>query len=85
MNTLSQQLIALIAQHMGMDEAQIDPSQKLIEVGVASLEMIEIVMLVEDKLSIVIPDDMLGQIESVADFIEAANVASRMEAESPAL
>lgn len=85
MNTLSRQLIALIAQHMGMDESQIDPSQKLVEVGVASLEMIEIVMLVEDNLSIVIPDDLLGKIESVADFIEVATIASRLEAEASAL
>lgn len=85
MDTLSRQLIALIAQHMGMDESQIDPSQKLVEVGVASLEMIEIVMLVEDKLSIVIPDDLLGEIESVADFIEVATIASRLEAEASAL
>lgn len=84
MDTLSRQIIALIAQHMDIDEAQIDPSQSLIEVGVASLEMIEIVMLIEDRLAVVIPDDLLGGIESVADFVEVVKLASHIETEASA-
>lgn len=83
MSDLKQRLVSLIATHMEVTESQVDSDQSLSSIGVDSLEMVEIVILVEDELSITLPDNLLNKIDSISDLVRV--VESVLSMPEPAL
>ena len=75
MSPLKQRLISLIARHMEVTEAEVDSEQSLSAIGVDSLEMVEIVILVEDELGITLPDNLLNKIDSLTDLVAVVDSA----------
>ena len=75
MSPLKQRLISLIARHMEVTEAEVDSKQSLSAIGVDSLEMVEIVILVEDELGVTLPDNLLSKIDSLADLVAVVESA----------
>ena len=82
MESIKSKLIFLIAQRMELEEAHINTEQSLRLIGVDSLEMVEIVIMVEEEFSILILDETLKKIDSVSDLAEAVAFAQRVESET---
>lgn len=58
----------ILADHLEMDEAEINADTTLDELGVDSLDAVEIVMELEDEFGIEIQSDEIGN--SVKDFVD---------------
>ena len=71
-----------IIQEVVADVLQIDPEEVTLEknfaqdLGANSLDRVEIVMNLEDRLNIAIPDEDLEKIETVADAVKAIEAIS---------
>lgn len=70
-----EQIVAMIADQLAKDPASITPETRLIEdLKADSLEVVEMIMELEDKFSIRIPDEDLEKlqtIKNIVDYIEA--------------
>ena len=63
---------AILAHELGVDESMITPESKIKEdLGSDSLTMVEIVIAIEDKFNLEIPDEEAENIVTVGDAIEA--------------
>jgi len=62
-------LYEVVAKEMKISEATVRQAKSLEELNIDSLEMIEIVMAVEDRLGIVIDDRPLRDVRSLAELI----------------
>ena len=58
----------ILADHLEMDEAEINADTTLDELGVDSIDAVEIVMELEDEFGIEIQSDEIGN--SVKDFVD---------------
>ena len=70
-----EQIVAMIADQLAKDPASTTPETRLIEdLKADSLEVVEMIMELEDKFSIRIPDEDLEKlqtIQNIVDYIEA--------------
>ena len=66
---ITKQVIAAIADVMGVPEDEIDPSSKFEDIGVDSLDAYEIVFQVEEVFDIDVPDELAQGIKSVEDVV----------------
>ena len=70
-----EQIVAMIADQLAKDPASVTPETRLIEdLKADSLEVVEMIMELEDKFSIRIPDEDLEKlqtIQNIVDYIEA--------------
>lgn len=59
---------------LSTDEAKITEEAKLVDdLGIDSLDAVELNMAIEDAAGVSIPDEKLGQIETVADMLKIIN------------
>jgi len=66
-------LRGVIAKQMQIDESKIALDSKLDDLGVKSLDLVEIIMSIEDEFGIEIPDDAMqasSKYKSVGDLVE---------------
>ncbi len=65
----------VIAEELGADEASITPSSKIIEdLGADSLDVVELIMALEEKFDISIPDEdgqKIATVDDIVKYIEA--------------
>ncbi len=75
MSEIKEQVINIVVDHLGIDQAKVTPDSKFIDdLGADSLDTVELVMAFEEKFSIEIPDDAAETIQTVQnaiDFIES--------------
>lgn len=62
-------VIKLIAEHLGLPKDDVTPTKTWDDLGVDSLDRVELAMASEEEFEIEIPDDVLETIESVKDLI----------------
>lgn len=66
---------AVIVEKLGVDEAQVTPEARFVEdLGADSLQTVELIMGLEDKFGVTIPDEDAEKIRTVQaamDYIEA--------------
>lgn len=61
---------SIIADQLGVDEAQIKPESKFIEdLGADSLDIVELIMAMEEEFQTEIPDEEAEKIRTVGDAI----------------
>ena len=61
----------IVAEHLGVDEAQITPSATFVDdLGADSLDMVEIVLAFEDEFHIEIPDEDAEKISRVGEAVD---------------
>ncbi len=72
MNTdVYEKVVDLLVDHLNVDKDDITPEFHLIDdLGADSLDLIEIVMLVEDEFGVSIPDDIAENINTVQDIVD---------------
>lgn len=73
-------LAALLAEHLRIDISLLTAKTSLSDIGVDSLEMIELITLIEDTLSIRIDDKQLEKIQSFNDLYSAVAAAPKQPA-----
>ena len=61
---------AIIVDKLGVDEAEVSPEASFTnDLGADSLDIIELIMSVEEKFNLQIPDDKIRRMEKVEDII----------------
>jgi acyl carrier protein len=74
--TVTDVLRKVIAQQAHLDPSAIKPESVLSELGVTSLDLVEIIMTIEDKYDVTIPVDAVeawNNYKTVANLIELGN------------
>jgi len=72
-DTIFEALRGVIAKQMQIDESKIALDSKLDDLGVKSLDLVEIIMSIEDEFGIEIPDDAMqasSKYKSVGDLVD---------------
>lgn len=70
---MKQQIIKMVASQGGVKETQVTPSSSLVaDVGLDSLDILEVVMAVEEEFGIMIDDLVSERFATVQDIIDAA-------------
>ena len=67
--TTSQKITTLVAEHLMLEEADIVESSTLVDLGIDSLDEIEIIMEIESSFNVEIPDSAAGTIKTVGDLV----------------
>lgn len=68
---LTEEICAIIEERLGVAASEITPEKSLIkDLGADSLDSVELIMSIEQKFDISIPDDAAENIKTVGDIIE---------------
>ena len=71
MSDIEEQVKKIVVDHLGIDESKVAPESKFIDdLGADSLDTVELVMALEEKFGIEIPDDAAETIQTVKDAID---------------
>ncbi|MBP2069318.1 MULTISPECIES: acyl carrier protein [Anaerococcus] len=65
-----EELIKLASDNLNIDFADMDMSTKLSELDIDSIDMLDFIMVVEDKYNIEFEEDELDEIETLSDIAE---------------
>ena len=65
-----EELIKLASDNLDIDFADMDMSTKLSELDIDSIDMLDFIMVVEDKYNIEFEEDELDEIETLSDIAE---------------
>ena len=72
---ISEKVVDMLASQLNIEKAKLVPNARLIEdLGADSLDMVEMLMLVEEEFGISIPDEdamNLKTVEDIAKYIES--------------
>ena len=63
---------SILADHLSIRESEAEPAKTLEELGVDSLDFVEIIMAVEEGFDIEVSDEKAEQIKTVADLVALA-------------
>lgn len=68
---LTEEICAIIEERLGVAASEITPEKSLInDLGADSLDSVELIMSIEQKFDISIPEDAAENIKTVGDIIE---------------
>ena len=71
MSNVEEQVKKIVVDHLGIEESKVTPESKFIDdLGADSLDTVELVMALEEKVGIEIPDDAAETIQTVKDAID---------------
>lgn len=77
---LEQALRARVAGALGIDPDELAPDTSLFDdLAIDSLDLVEIAIVLEDALDIVLPSDVLAEVRTYGDLLDAAGVALQPE------
>ena len=67
----SDKVIELLAKQLGKDAKLITPDKRIVEdLGADSLDVVEMLMMVEEKLGVTVPDEDAMGLKTVGDLIK---------------
>lgn len=70
MSTTVERVKAIVAEHLGVEEAKIEEKSSFIDdLGADSLDTVELVMAFEEEFGVEIPDDAAETIQTVNDAV----------------
>ena len=68
---LTEEISAIIEERLGVAASDITPEKNLInDLGADSLDSVELIMSIEQKFNITIPEEVTEEIKTVGDIIE---------------
>ena len=68
---ISEKVVEMLASQLNIEKAKLVPNARLIEdLGADSLDMVEMLMLVEEEFGISIPDDDAMDLKTVEDIVK---------------
>lgn len=69
--TLENEVIAIVAEQLGVDPTEVTPSKSFVEeLNADSLDLTELIMTLEEKFNIEIPEDKAEKLKTVQDVID---------------
>lgn len=69
--TIEQDVIAVVAEQLGLDKKDVTPEKRFIEdLNADSLDLTELIMTLEEKFELEISEDKAEKLKSVKDVIE---------------
>ncbi|NHA78475.1 acyl carrier protein [Helicobacter pylori] len=69
--TLFEDIQAVIAEQLNVDTAQVTPEAEFVkDLGADSLDVVELIMALEEKFNIEIPDEQAEKIVNVGDVVK---------------
>lgn len=77
--TLRAEILRLLEAHMAGDVKVTESSHLVADLSIDSLGVMEIVADIEDKFKLSLPDDMLRQVDTVADVMNAIELKLKNE------
>ncbi len=73
-----QEIISIVAEQLGVDEKDVTPEKSFVEhLNADSLDLTELVMTLEEKFKIEIPDDVAAKLKTVQDVINFVSVQKK--------
>jgi acyl carrier protein len=76
---LHERLYALLANHLGLDREELVPEAHILDdLGADSLDVVELMMAIEESFAIVVPDEDVEKLQTIADvqqYLEVRTVA----------
>jgi acyl carrier protein len=73
-NTVESRVIKIVAEQLGIDEAEIKPESSFVDdLGADSLDTVELVMALEEEFDCEIPDEDAEKIATVQQAIDYIN------------
>ena len=77
-NNLEPRLMKMIAEQLGVDEAQVVPSASFTDdLNADSLDLVELIMSIEEEFGVEIPDEDAEQLATVGDALNYLNEHSQ--------
>ncbi|WRE21421.1 acyl carrier protein [Helicobacter pylori] len=68
---LFEDIQAVIAEQLNVDAAQVTPEAEFVkDLGADSLDVVELIMALEEKFGVEIPDEQAGKIINVGDVVK---------------
>ncbi len=68
--TVENEVVAIIAEQLGIDQGEVTPKKSLIEdLNADSLDLTELIMVLEEKFDVEIPEKDAEQLKTVEDVI----------------
>ena len=76
---LQERLYALLANQLGLEREELAPEAHILDdLGVDSLDVVELMMALEESFDIVVPDEDVERLQTIADvqqYLEVRTVA----------
>lgn len=71
MTTVFERVRAMVVEQLGVDEAQVTPNASFVDdLNADSLDLVELIMSMEDKFGVKIPDEEAEKILTVNDAVD---------------
>lgn len=71
MDSVEEQVISIVAEQLGVAKEQVTPEASIInDLGADSLDQVELVMELEEKFDIQVPDDAADKFQTVGQVID---------------
>jgi len=87
--TTEQQIYAIIGKHCGEDAGPVMPTSNLTDLGIDSLEAIEIIFDIEEHFDVTLPDRDpnfdTGSVQGLVNAVESALAIKSGDVQAPAL
>ncbi len=65
---LQERLYALVANQLGLERDEVGPDARILDdLGADSLDVVELVMALEESFDIVVPDEDVERLQTIAD------------------
>lgn len=71
--SINNQILNIISKETRLAIDDIDINKNIHDLGLDSLATVEIIVSIEEELDIVIPDDSVGDLQTVKDIIDLCN------------
>lgn len=68
--TIFNKVVELITDRAGLDEENLKPDVELKELGIDSLDMVELIMEVEDEFGVEIPDEKAEELKTIQQLVD---------------
>jgi acyl carrier protein len=76
---LQERLYALVANQLGLERDEVGPDARILDdLGADSLDVVELVMALEESFAIVVPDEDVERLQTIADvqqYLEVRTVS----------
>jgi len=73
--TVEQEVIAIVAEQLGIDKNEVTPSKSFIEdLNADSLDLTELIMTLEEKFDVEITEEKAEKLKTVKDVVDYINI-----------
>jgi acyl carrier protein len=83
MNEVEQRVIGIVADYIGGDESEIGRDSNFAELGINSLDALDVLFQMEEEFDVSIPNEVAGKIRTIGEAIDGLESLLSGETTSP--